>query len=67
MIRNKTATLTIRVEPRIKESLKAAAERERRSIANMVEILIRDYCERNGVSMAESNKWLAIKETDKVK
>ena len=26
-----------------------AAEREHRSIANMVEVMVRDYCEREGI------------------
>ena len=29
-----------------------AAGREHRSIANMVEVLIRDYCGRNGIDIA---------------
>lgn len=45
----KTTTLTFRIEPGLKEALRAAAAREHRSIANMVEVLIRDYCERAGV------------------
>jgi hypothetical protein len=31
--------------------LRTVAEREHRSIANMVEVLIRDYCGRNGVTI----------------
>jgi hypothetical protein len=49
----KTATLTFRIEPSLKDALRTAAGREHRSIANMVEVLIRDYCERNGVSISE--------------
>lgn len=49
----KTATLTFRIEPGLKEALRMAAEREHRSIANMVEVLIRDYCRRNGVPIPE--------------
>lgn len=44
----KTTTLTFRIEPELKEALRTAAEREHRSIANMVSVLIRDYCDRNG-------------------
>lgn len=64
---NKTATLTLRIEPKLKEGLRAAAEREHRSIANMIEMLIRDYCEQNGICMTELGDRLVIKETDKVK
>ena len=49
----KTTTLTFRIEPSLKEALRTAAEREHRSIANMVEVLIRDYCDKNGISIAE--------------
>ena len=45
----KTTTLTFRIEPSLKEALRMAAALEHRSIANMVEVLIRDYCGRNGI------------------
>lgn len=47
MALNKTATLTLRIEPNLKEALRRAAELEHRSIANMVEVMIMNYCERN--------------------
>jgi hypothetical protein len=49
----KTSTLTFRIAPALKEALRTAAVREHRSIANMVEVLIRDYCGRNGVTIPE--------------
>jgi len=49
MATTKTATLTFRIEPGLKEALRTAAQQEHRSIANMVEVLIRDYCGRNGI------------------
>ncbi len=49
----KTTTLTFRIEPDLKEALRTAAAREHRSIANMVEVLIRDYCGRNGIAVSE--------------
>lgn len=45
----KTTTLTFRIEPGLKEALRTAANREHRSIANMVEVLIMDYCDKNGI------------------
>ena len=45
----KTTTLTFRIEPELKEALRTAAQNEHRSIANMVAVLIRDYCEQNGI------------------
>ena len=45
----KTSTLTFRIDPSLKEALRLAAEQQHRSIANMVEVMIRDYCDRTGV------------------
>ena len=53
MAGTKTATLTFRIDPNLKEALRTAAEREHRSIANMVEVMIRDYCGRVGVAITE--------------
>ncbi len=49
----KTTTLTFRIEPGLKEALRTAAACEHRSIANMVEVLVRDYCGRNGIAIPE--------------
>ncbi len=49
----KTTTLTFRIEPGLKEALRAAAEQEHRSIANMVEVMIRDYCGQVGVPIVD--------------
>ena len=46
----KTTTLTLRIATELKKALRTAAEREHRSIANMVAVLIMDHCERNGIS-----------------
>jgi hypothetical protein len=53
MAKAKSTTLTFRIEPGLKEGLRTAADREHRSIANMVEVLIRDYCGRNGITIPE--------------
>lgn len=39
----KTETVTFRIRPEIKAALRQAAEDERRSLANMLEVMIRDY------------------------
>lgn len=49
----KTETITVRIEPAVKAGLKSAAEQERRSLANMIEVMIRDYCERNRIAIPE--------------
>lgn len=52
----KTATLTFRVDPGLKEALRIAADQEHRSIANMVQVLIRDYCEQRGIAIPPCEK-----------
>ncbi len=47
---NKTSTLTLRIEPNLKEALRQAAAAEHRSIANMVEVMILTYCEQKEYS-----------------
>lgn len=49
----KTATLTFRINPALKDALRVAALQEHRSIANMVEMLIRDHCRRNGIDIRD--------------
>ncbi len=51
MATTKTATLTFRIDPGLKEALRTAAHQEHRSIANMVEVLIRDYCVAHGIAV----------------
>ena len=53
MAETKSTTLTVRIQPVVKEGLRAVAEQERRSLANMIEMMIRDYCSRAGVSLEE--------------
>ena len=54
MAETKSTTLTVRIHPEVKEGLRAVAEQERRSLANMIEVMIRDYCSRNGVVIKNS-------------
>ena len=53
MATGKTSTLTFRIAPALKEALRTAADREHRSVANMVEVLIREHCTRNGITIPE--------------
>lgn len=52
----KTTTLTFRIEPELKEALRTAAQQEHRSIANMVAVLILDYCGRKGIEIAKEGE-----------
>ena len=42
----KTETLNLRVTPEVKNLVKRAAEQQRRTISNFVEVLVREHCER---------------------
>ncbi len=41
----KSTSITLRLKPHIKEALSKMAKVQHRSITNMVEVLIYDYCE----------------------
>ncbi|MDH4072743.1 MAG: hypothetical protein OEV41_06530 [Gammaproteobacteria bacterium] len=56
MPRTKVATLNLRIAPAIKEAVREAADQEHRSIANMVEMLIRRHCEDAGIVIPEQNE-----------
>ena len=53
MAETKSSTLTVRVHPTVKERLQNIADQERRSLANMIEVMIRDYCSRNGIEIED--------------
>ena len=50
---SKSTTLTFRIAPHLKEGLRVAADQEHRSIANMIEVMIRDHCAHNGIAISE--------------
>ncbi len=49
----KTAILNLRIDPALKEAIREAALRDQRSVANMVEVLIRRHCEAEGIPIPE--------------
>ena len=51
--RTKNEVLTIRTTVEVKALLKLAAQRERRSAASMVEVLVLDYAKANGLTVAD--------------
>ena len=61
----KTATLNLRIDPTLKEAIRIAALKDHRSIANMVEILIRQHCAKVGISIPEQQE--IFLESDKTK
>ena len=49
----KTTTLNLRIDPGLKEALREVSQRDHRSIANMIEVLILRHCKEAGVSIPE--------------
>lgn len=45
----KNVAMSFRVSPRFKTLLNAAATKERRSLTNMLETLLFDYCKQHGL------------------
>lgn len=49
MARQKTEVINLRMSSEMKAMLRAAAEREHRTLSNMIEHLLIDYCERHAI------------------
>lgn len=47
----KSQVVSVRVEPHIKAALQTAADREMRSLANMVEVMVVSYCRAQGIPL----------------
>ena len=54
--RRKSAVLTVRLDPAVKATLRTAAETERRSLANMVEVAVLEYCRSHAIPEAVPRK-----------
>lgn len=52
MARRKTEAINLRMSSELKALLRAAADREHRTLSNMIEHLLIDYCERNNITQA---------------
>jgi hypothetical protein len=53
----KATTLTVRIEPKVKEALVIVASAERRSLANKLEVAVLAYCSKNvlgGLSLRQT-------------
>lgn len=56
MSERKTEVVNLRMSPRVKELLRLAAAHERRTLSNMLDVLIEDYCHAKGLSLAKSSE-----------
>lgn len=55
-IRRKTSVLSLRIEPTVKEAIQEVADRERRSVAAMVEVMALEYCRQHPASQRAVRK-----------
>lgn len=55
-VERKTETVNLRLSLRMKELLRIAAEREHRTLSNMIEALVLDYCESKGIPVEPGGK-----------
>jgi hypothetical protein len=56
MSKTKIATLNLRIAPGVKEAVREAAAKEHRSVANMIEMLIRRHCDAAGIVVPEQSE-----------
>jgi len=56
MLSRKTATLNLRIDPVVKEAARIAAARDHRSIANLIEVLIRRHCAAAHIPVPEQQR-----------
>ena len=57
----KSDTLNLRVSPSFKLALKAAADHEQRSMVNMLEVLVANYCDATGIALVGRRSSLATR------
>jgi len=48
----KSANLNLRIAPSLKEALRVLAAREYRSVASMIEVMVRERCATSGIDVA---------------
>jgi len=58
MAKTKISTLNLRINPAIKAAVREAAAIEHRSVANMVEVLIRRHCDQAGIPIPDQSEQL---------
>jgi len=56
MTPKKTSTLNLRIDPALKEAARIAAVHDHRSVANLIELLIRRHCESVGIPIPEQSE-----------
>ena len=49
----KPTTITLRIDPAVKEGLRLLAEKDHRSLTNMIEVMIREQCKVHNIAIPE--------------
>ena len=62
MVTTKAARVSLRIDSGVKEALCAATSREHHSIANRVEVLVREYGAHKDIEIPENNEQLGMKD-----
>lgn len=62
----KSATLNLRIDPVIKEAARIAASHDHRSVASLMEVLIRRHCESQGIIIADKKASKASSKTNEL-
>ena len=52
----RTVGMSFRVTPKTKRLLSAAAKHERRSLTNMLEVLVEDFCTRHNIEAKDEQR-----------
>ena len=56
MPKTRISTLNLRIHPALKDAIREAASREHRSVANMIEVLIRRHCDQSGITIYDKRR-----------
>lgn len=60
----KTATLNLRIDPAVKEAARIAALHQHRSVANLIEWLVRQHCATAGIEIPTQAELFATGSSD---
>jgi hypothetical protein len=52
----RSTNLNLRIDPAIREALKIAALRDHRSVSNMIEYIVVQYCQKNEIPIPKQEK-----------
>lgn len=56
MAERKSEVVNLRMSPRVKELLRRAAAHERRTLSNMLEVLIEDFCSSHHIEVEQPQR-----------